>query len=477
MNLHTLASLLLESKNEVHSPISEKVFTDTGDSQLNSVDTSGQKSFQSSEVFKDITGFCIDSRILEPGNLFIAIQGEHFDGHKFVLDAQAKGAIGAVVNQFIAGVRMPQFLVSDSLQALATLATYHRSTMHCPVIALTGSNGKTTVKEMIAAILPTPSHATHGNLNNHIGAPLSVLKLQDTHQYAVFELGANRAGDIAYTVAMVQPEVTLINNIAPAHIEGFGSIDGVAVAKGEIHAGLAFGGTAVINDDDSYAHFWDEMLVDKQVLRFSSVHPRDIYARDLCLDAQGRGHFSLITPKGKVDISLLVPGLHNVQNALAAAACAYAVGISAADIQRGLSQFKGVPGRMTFLTGKNQSVVIDDTYNANLRSVLTALDVLSKYPGKKIFVFGDMGELGSWTEQHHHEVGLSARQLGIDMLFSCGIHSAFASKAFDDSKRHFVSQDELVQDLLEELTIDTTVLVKGSRSSAMENIVYKLLNG
>ncbi len=267
-----------------------------------------------------------------------------------------------------------------------------------------------------------------------------------------------------------------MNNIAPAHIEGFGSIDGVAVAKGEIHRGLKPSGTAIINDDDSYAHFWDEMLVDKQVIRFSATHAADIYAQNVSLDAQGRGHFALITPKGTVEIELQVPGLHNVQNALAAAACAYAVGISIQDIQVGLSQFTGVKGRMTFLAGKNQSVVIDDTYNANLRSVLTALDLLSKRPGKKIFVFGDMGELGAWTQQHHQEVGLAARKLGIDRLFTCGQHSALASEAFGDGGRHFPSQADLVQIVLGELELNSTVLVKGSRSSAMEKIAYQLMN-
>lgn len=431
---------------------------------------------QACQMNTEITGVCTDSRVLKPGNLFIAIQGEHFDGHDFIKEVEAKGAIAAIVNRATSGVNIPQFVVADPIMALAKIAAAHRQDIHCPVIALTGSNGKTTVKEMIAAILPPPSQATKGNLNNHIGAPLSVLELNNKHRYAVFELGANHPGEIAHTVAIVHPDVTLINNIAPAHVEGFGSIDGVARAKGEIHQGLSAYGTAVINDDDAYAHFWDSLIADKKTLRFSTTHQADVYAQDIRLDTHGRGHFSLILPNGRADIELQVPGLHNVRNALAAAACCYAVGIPMQDIQRGLNHFGGVKGRLTVLTGKNQSTIIDDTYNANLRSVLTALEVLAARPGKRIFVFGDMGELGTWATQHHQEVGLAARQLGIDILLTCGKNSALASQAFGSNGQHFNSQEELVQNILEKLASDTTVLVKGSRSSAMEKIVNKLLN-
>lgn len=423
----------------------------------------------------EISGFCIDSRLLAPGNLFIALRGENFDGHDFVPDAEAKGAVGAIVERFVAGVNIPQFVVADCLQALAEIACQHRQSIHCPIIALTGSNGKTTVKEMIAAILPAPAHATKGNLNNHIGAPLSVLGLNSRHRYAVFELGANHPREIAHTAAIVRPDVALINNIAPAHIEGFGSIDGVAIAKGEIYQGLRPGGCAIINDDDDYAHFWDELLLDKKVLRFSIKHAADIYATDIRLE-NGCGQFTLITPAWRVDIRLQVPGMHNVHNALAAAAATYAVGIADTAIQEALNSFTGVRGRMTFLKGKNQASIIDDTYNANLSSVLMALEVLAKCQGKKIFVFGDMGELGQWTEQHHREVGISARQLGIDMLLTCGVHAELTARAFGGSGRHFPSKMSLLPYILNELAENVTVLVKGSRASAMEKIVYELLN-
>lgn len=421
------------------------------------------------------TGICIDSRQVKPGNLFIAIRGEHFDGHDFIANAIEQGAAALVCSQAIEGCTIPYLLVADTLQALARIATAHRQALSPDVIALTGSNGKTTVKEMIAAILPKPSHATLGNLNNHIGVPLSLLKLTDEHRYAVFELGANHPGEIAYTVAMVSPKVTLINNIAPAHIEGFGSIEGVAQAKGEIHQGLMEGGTAVINADDAYEHFWDSLLEDKKVIRFSAAHPADVYARDMVFNADGCGQFFLVTPQGEAKIELRVPGLHNVRNALAASACTYALGISLADIVIGLQQFGGVSGRMTFRHGKNDSLVIDDTYNANLRSSLTALDVLATRQGKRIFVFGDMGELGEWTEQHHQEVGAAARAHGIEVLMTCGVSSEAAAQAYGTNGKHYHRQEDLIQDLMTQLDKNTTVLVKGSRSSTMEKIVHQLV--
>jgi UDP-N-acetylmuramoyl-tripeptide--D-alanyl-D-alanine ligase len=431
---------------------------------------------QPCQVNAEIFSVCTDSRELKSGSLFIAIQGERFDGHDFIKEAEAKGAVAAVVARAVGGVAMPQFVVADPILALAKIAAAHRQDIHCPVIALTGSNGKTTTKEMISAILPSPSHATKGNLNNHIGAPLSVLQLSNQHRYAVFELGANHPGEIAHTVAIVHPDVTLINNIAPAHVEGFGSIDGVARAKGEIHQGLSQAGIAVVNADDAYAHFWDDILLHKKVVRFSIEHPTDVYAQDIRLDERGCAQFSLILPNGRADIQLHVPGMHNVRNALAAAACCQAVGISVKEIQNGLNHFSGVKGRLTVLSGKNQSTVIDDTYNANLRSVLAALEVLAERPGKRIFVFGDMGELGSWATQHHQEVGLAARRLGIDSFLSCGSYSKLASETFGAGGEHFVDQEQLIQNLLEKLTPDTVVLVKGSRASAMEKIVNKLLN-
>lgn len=421
-----------------------------------------------------LSGVAIDSRQVNPGNLFIAIQGERFDGHDFIEQAVNRGA-KAVVCQKPQAVAVPQLVVVDSLQALAEIARFHRQSLTPKVIALTGSNGKTTVKEMISAILPQPAYATAGNLNNHIGAPLSALALKPEHRYAVFELGASGLGEVAHTVRVVLPHVALINNIAPAHIEGFGSIDGVARAKGEIYQGLAASGTAVVNDDDAYAHFWDNALTDKNILRFSVNHACDIYAKEVGYSSDGCAHCTLVTPAGSVFLQLKVPGRHNLSNALAAAACTYALGIPLANIVDGLQQFTGVSGRMSFRAGKNDSLIIDDTYNANVSSALTAIDVLAKRQGQRIFVFGDMAELGSYSQEHHQEVGRAALSRGIDQVMTVGLHSRATSRAFGQGAIHYDNQAALLKDLIGKLDETTTVLVKGSRSSQMENIVHQLV--
>lgn len=424
----------------------------------------------------DLTGIAIDSRKIEQGELFVALRGEQFDGHDFIQQAVNRGAAAVLAERKIPGLSVPQLIVEDSLHALGEIAKAHRQSIACKVIALTGSNGKTSVKEMIARCLPKPSWASLGNLNNHIGVPLSVLQLRPEHRYAVFELGANHRGEIAYTVAMAKPEVALINNIAPAHIEGFGSIDGVAKAKGEIYQGLPAKGWAVVNDDDDYAHFWDDILADKQVLRYSIGGDTAISAHSVQYDAKGCGQFELRIPNASLAIHLQVPGEHNIRNALAAAACCYALGVDKQAIEQGLNEFGGVPGRLNFKTGIHQATVIDDTYNANLKSVLSALQVLAKRPGKRIFVFGDMGELADSGILHHQQVGLAARELGIDQVYTCGKLSQHTAEAFGSPARHFDSQEALLAVLSKELDQETTVLVKGSRSAGMEKIVIKLLN-
>jgi len=423
-----------------------------------------------------LSGVFIDSRQVQPGSLFIAIRGQRFDGHDYLQEIEQKGALAVIVEHAVEGLTIPQLIVPDTITALATIATFYRHSLTAGVIALTGSNGKTTVKEMIACILPAPSFATHGNLNNHIGAPLSVLALKPHHQFAVFELGANHCGEIAHTVAIVQPHVTLINNIAPAHIAGFESLDGVARAKGEIHQGLLAGGTAVINNDDDYANFWDAILANHKVIRFSVDDDHaSVHARDVTFDVNGCARFVLITPAGEALISLKVPGKHNVSNAMAAAATTEALGIDLQTIATGLSNFSGVSGRMTFMEGKNRATIIDDTYNANLRSVLTAIDVLSEREGTRILVLGDMGELGDFGVQHHHEIGEAARHHGIDLVMTCGKLSESTSLAFGVHGKHYDSQSKLTYDLLTHLDAHTTVLVKGSRSAAMEKVVHELV--
>src|SRR3990167_2337832 len=264
----------------------------------------------------DVHGVTIDSRTLQPGHVFVALRGDRVDGHDFIPEVAQKGAVAVICEKRCNQAAIPQFVVRSTLDALAKLAVYHRQTMTCPVIALTGSNGKTTVKEMIYCILPKPAHKTPGNLNNHLGVPLSMLQLKSSDRYAVFELGANHEGEIAYTVDLVKPQVSLINNIAPAHIEGFGSVEGVARAKGEIYQGLGLGGIAVMNDDDHFSHFWDDLLLDKHRLRFSSQHRTDIYARQIEFNKEGCASFVLVLPVGEALIHLQVPGEHAVCNAL-----------------------------------------------------------------------------------------------------------------------------------------------------------------
>lgn len=419
----------------------------------------------------------LDSRKLAKGDIFVALAGENFDGHDFIEAAVNRGAIAIICEKKPSyALPVPCWVVPSSLQALADMASYYRQTIHCPIIAVTGSNGKTSVKEMIHSILPKPSHATPGNLNNHIGVPLSLLALSPEDRYAVFELGANHSGEIAYTVAMVKPDVTLINNIGPAHIGEFGSLEGVARAKGEIYQGLGAGGTAVVNNDDAFANFWDNLLIDKKVLRFSLHNPGNVTAKDIRFNAEGCAVFTLVLPTDQIQVALQVPGEHMILNALAAASCCYAVGISGQDIVRGLIAFRGVAGRMTFLTGKNKALIIDDTYNANLRSVLTAIEVLAKRQGQRILVLGDLGELGDFTQAHHEEIGRVAREMGVNLVFTCGAHSKFTADAFGKNAKHFTNHKTLVEDLKTYLDENTTVLIKGSRAAAMENVVQELVS-
>ncbi len=424
----------------------------------------------------DVKAIKIDSRQIQPGDIFVAIRGTRFDGHDFMNEAINNGAIAIICEKTFANITQPQLQVVSTLGALTILATYYRQTLNSKVIALTGSNGKTTVKEMIAKILPQPAYASYGNFNNHIGVPLNMMQMTTEQKYAVFELGANHAGEIAHTAAIVQPHVALINNIGPAHIAGFGSISGVAAAKGEIYQELLPNGTAIINDDDEYANFWNDSLKNKKVLRFSAKKQHtDIYAKNIMFNDDGCATFELQTPIAHCQINLHVPGEHTINNALAAAACCSALDININNIQSGLMQFYGVKRRMMFLVGKNDTNVIDDTYNANLYSVLAAITVLSKRIGIKILVLGDLGELGVYTKEHHEQIGNVAKNQGINVVMTCGMYSQFTSAAFGNNGKHYDTQEALAEDLFNYLNKNVTVLIKGSRFAAMENIVQKII--
>lgn len=424
---------------------------------------------------QDINEFVIDSRIIQPGDVFVALPGETDHGHNFINAAAEKGAIAVITDKPCPNTDIPQLTVDDCIQTLTTIATAHRNQVDCPTIALTGSNGKTTVKEMIYTCLPKPALATSGNYNNHIGVPLSVLRLKPEHRYAVFEQGANHIGEIAQTVKITQPTVSLINNIAPAHIEGFGSIDGVAKAKGEIYEGLQKNGTAVINDDDTYHHFWDDIVKDKSVIRFSTEHSADVYAENIKMDEFNCAQFRIYFPNHRfADIHLPVPGRHMISNALAAASCLIGLHIPIENIVTGLNHFKGVAGRFNLLAGQNRSRIIDDTYNANLGSTQRAIEALSQYPGTRILIMGDMAELGQWKVDHHRQIGEIAKQHKIDKVLTLGKLTSITSEAFGDNSHHFNDINSLVTFAQTLLTANVTILVKGSRSARMERVVDAL---
>lgn len=424
---------------------------------------------------QEILGVSIDSRKTKPHDLFVAFHGEHVDGHDFIRDAIQNGATAILAQKPVENLSVPIFVVKDCLEALTKIAVVHRQSLKLKVLALTGSNGKTTVKEMLACILPTSAFISHGNFNNQLGVPINMMSLKSDNDFAVFELGANMLGDIAHTAELVQPDITLINNIGPAHLGKFGSIEKIALAKGEIYQKLSPQGVAVINDDDRFSHFWDALVQHHEVLRYSSKHPADVWASNVISHEKDSYHFLLHFGHQNIAIQLSVPGCHQVDNALAAASMALAAGMSLEQIKQGLESFSGVQGRLNFKVGLNHSVVIDDTYNANAASMEAGLKVLTSQKGKKIFVMGDIGELEHYAESEHARVGKIAKELGIHELLAVGQQSQLAVKSFGQGAIHFHSQDELLNYLKPHLSKDVSVLVKGSRSSKMENIVKQII--
>jgi UDP-N-acetylmuramoyl-tripeptide--D-alanyl-D-alanine ligase len=429
-----------------------------------------------------VSGISTDSRKISPGQLFIALKGERFDGSAFIEQAKQSGAIAAVVEG--SGVKvgatpsLPLLVVKDSRRALGDLARYWRRRFTSPLLAVTGSNGKTTVKEMLASILREACEgdasavlATEGNLNNDIGVPLTLLKLRDSHRFAVIEMGMNHPGEIRYCSLIARPDVAVINNAQEAHLEGLGDIAAVASAKGEIFDGLRENGTAVINADDAKADVWRELAAEKKVLEFGLVNPAEVSA-EYRLKPAG-SEIELDTPLGAVQTRLSVPGVHNVRNALAAAAAAVAVKAPLEAIARGLSLFEGVKGRLARKVGKAGADVLDDTYNANPASVTAAIEVLAAAAGRKVFVLGDMGELGEDAAELHKKIGALARESRIDALYTLGDLSRRAAEEFGNG-RHFEALEPLVAALEQELGKDVTVLVKGSRFMRMERVVEAL---
>ena len=418
-----------------------------------------------------------DTRRITAGCLFIALKGERFDAHDFASDAVKNGAAALLVNQQVA-VDVPQVVVADTRLALGKIAAWVRQQSSARVVALTGSSGKTSVKEMTAAILRECGETlyTAGNLNNDIGVPLTLLRLTKQHQYAVIELGANHQGEIAYTTALTRPETALVNNLAAAHLEGFGSLAGVAKAKGEIFAGLPPQGTAIINADNNDWSNWQQMLDGKTVWRFSPEYKSDsdFYASQVSFGSQGTS-FVLHTPQGTTDIVLPLPGRHNIANALAATALALSVGAPLSAVAKGLSTLQAVPGRLFPISLGADRLLLDDSYNANVGSMTAAAQVLSEMPGYRVMIVGDMGELGTETVACHRQVGEAIRLAGIDKVLSTGNLSHHISNASGVGE-HFSDKASLSTRALALLSEhqQITVLVKGSRSSAMEQVVQAL---
>ena len=438
-------------------------------------------------VFSDVS---TDSRQIKAGDLFVALAGDRFDGHDYIGDTIKHGAVAALISKNIQNIKSPQrfgwIQVADTRSALGQLASRWRDRFSLPLVAVTGSNGKTTVKEMIASIFTKAVFhqlnstisfpvdkvlATTGNLNNDIGVPLTLLRIRQQHAYAVVEMGMNHAGEIAYLTQLAKPDIAVITNAGAAHIEGLGSIESVAHAKGEIFQGLSESGVAIINADDDYANLWYQLAGGRRVISFG-LNPKAQVRAD-CHFLASNNKWILKLPRGESEIGLQVLGQHNVMNALAAAAVAVGAGINESVIAEGLSAFAGVKGRMQKKNGLHEATLIDDTYNANPASVSAALSVLANLPGRKILVLGDMGELGIEGAELHRKIGEAASRAGIEILLTLGELSVNAAVGFGKGALHFSNIDELLGEAEKLLDRNVTMLVKGSRFMKMERVIQR----
>ena len=423
-------------------------------------------------------GVSTDTRSLRAGELFVALRGPNFDGHAFVSEAAGRGAAAAVVERSL-DAPLPRLQVANSLAALGAMAADWRSRFTLPVIAVTGSFGKTTVKEMMAAITATRGEvlATRGNLNNEIGLPLTLFGLDEQHRAAVLEMGANHVGEIARLVAIGRPSVGLVTAAGPVHLEGFGSLEGVARGKGEMFAGLPDDGTAIINADDPFAPLWRELAGARRAIAFGLSAPAEFRAEQVrqSLDATGPLlEFQLVTPDGSVDVRLSLPGRHNAANALAAAAATWAAGWSLDEIVAGLAGVSGVKGRMSLRKARGGALIIDDTYNANPTALQAAIDYATALPGETWLVLGDMRELGEASSELHTAAGDYARSHGVARLFTIGPESVAAVAGFGGGE-HFDDARALAEVLAAELPADVNLLVKGSRSMRLETVIARLV--
>ena len=418
----------------------------------------------------EINTIVSDSRKARPGCLFAALPGTHFDGHDFADAAVTLGASALLLERLLEN-DAPQLIVDDVLQALGKIAALLRNRLDPEVIGITGSNGKTTVKEMVASILRLEGEvlATQGNFNNELGLPLSLFELEEKHRYAVLEMGASKSGDIGYLAQIARPDIGLVNNIASAHLEGFGSEEGVARTKGELFASLPSSGWAVMNADEPWLDIWREMNTAGNTITFGAGAGSDVRVEE------NKNGGRINTPDGSFDLQLALPGGHNLINAAAATAIALALGINMEIIRQGLERVEPVPGRLNLLHTAAGWTVIDDTYNANPASLYSALQVLARIPGEPWLVLGDMKELGTDSSKMHREVGENARVMGVRRLLATGEMSMHTVDAFGPGAEHFGSRDGLIEALCRDIRPGVNCLVKGSRSMGMESVVEAIV--
>lgn len=427
---------------------------------------------------REFSSISTDTRTMREGALFVALAGPTFDGHDFVMTAAQNGAAAALVARPLA-VDLPQVVVADPLAALSTFALEWRRQFKIPVVGVTGSNGKTTTKELIGSILSQlgPTLVTRGNLNNHIGVPLTLLALTAEHRYAVIEMGANHLGEIAQLASLAEPTVGIVTNAGAAHLEGFGSVQGVANGKGELFQSLPVEGVAIINADDKYAAQWRDMRAADRVLTFGFEQPADFMAhkvREVSGEAGFRIDFDLVTPDGTLAATIPLAGLHNLSNALGAAAAACAAGADITRIVSGLAAMQTVAGRLELKPAINGAFIVDDSYNANPSSLKAGLDAMRAFAGKRWLVLGEMKELGDASNELHAAVGRYARDVGIARLLAIGEGSHFAVEAFGPGGQWFADIDALIRDARASLTSGVAVLIKGSRANRLERVAAAL---
>ena len=424
----------------------------------------------------DFRGLAIDSRKIEPQQLFVALHGERTDGHRYVGSALADGAAGALIESDT-GVEGSQIQVSDTLAGIGHLGRAWRERFDLPVIGVTGSNGKTTVKSMLAAILGLRRHwlVNRGNFNNEIGVPLTLAELDETHVGAIVEMGCARPGDIAYLAGLAKPSIGVVTNAAAAHLEGMGTVQKVAATKGEMFQALSKDGWAVINADDDHADFWRELAQGRNIATFGLDNAADVRGT-YSADGDER-RLEIRAADWKADVSLKVPGVHNARNALAAATAARIAGASPEDIAHALSQFVAVGGRLDARPQPGGWLLLEDSYNANPASLAAGISVLLEHPGERWLVLGDMAELGPDAEALHFQAGSTARRQGVERLFGVGPLSHHAVQAFGEGGEHFAGKKELIEALKSRLKSGVVCLIKGSRSSRMEEVSQALTGG